>query len=85
MTTTIATEAYQADTFHPARTGARTGIAAALGRMLTSLVTLQSRRADRMHRQITALNTLSDAELAQKGLRRDDIVRLVFARTFPHA
>lgn len=48
MTTTIATEAYQADTFHPARTGARTGIAAALGRMLTALVTLQSRRADRM-------------------------------------
>ncbi|SEN82325.1 DUF1127 domain-containing protein [Palleronia pelagia] len=34
------------------------------------------------YRRLTALNRLSDAQLAERGLKREDIVRHVFADVF---
>ncbi|MDK3074796.1 DUF1127 domain-containing protein [Sedimentitalea sp. JM2-8] len=39
-------------------------------------------QSDSRMRQIEALNALSDAELAERGLRRDEIARYVFNDVF---
>lgn len=47
----------------------------------TLLIAVASRQAERRAREIRDLNNLTDAELASRGLRRDDIVRHVFRGT----
>ncbi len=53
-------------------------IAAPFRAIGTGLMTLSERSIAVRMRQIDELNRLTDAELARRGLRRDDIVRHVF-------
>lgn len=50
---------------------------AAFGKGLVSIGESSSR-----YRKIEALQALSDAELAKRNIRREDIVRIVFADSF---
>lgn len=43
---------------------------------------LMTAQSDSRMRQVEALNALSDAELAERGLRRDEIARYVFNDAF---
>lgn len=56
-------------------------VAAPFRALAGALMALASRRADAKTRQIEELNNLTDAELARRGLRRDDIIRYVFRGT----
>ncbi|CUH77744.1 hypothetical protein TRM7557_01544 [Tritonibacter multivorans] len=66
--------AYATDFAAPKSTGFFARLGAKLADMIET-VALSSSRAQ----LIEELNNLTDAELAAKGLRRDDIVRHVFA------
>jgi uncharacterized protein YjiS (DUF1127 family) len=50
---------------------------AALGNALVSIGEANSKM-----RQVEALQALSDAELAERGIKRSDIARVVFADTY---
>ena len=63
-----------ADTAHPSFVSRA---AAAIGLFTTDYVEARSR-----HDEFEALEALSDAELATRGLTRDGIARHVFADTF---
>ena len=50
---------------------------AAIGKGLVSMGETSSR-----YRQVEALQALSDAELAERGMKRQDIIRVVYADAF---
>ncbi len=73
----MAYAATNSSTYAAPREGALTRFFRALARALDAQQSMEARRA-----QILRLNRMTDAELAQKGIKREDIARHVFSDLF---